>query len=51
MEVVKLIRDIVVSDAPTVRYPVGTMMNQPVGEFVQTYIATPWTEIERMRLV
>jgi len=50
MEVVELIRDILASEAPTLRYPVGKMANQTVGDFIQNYLTTPWDEIERIRL-
>lgn len=50
MEVVRVIQDILASEAPTLRYPVGRMANQNVGDFIQNYLTTSWDEIERMRL-
>jgi NAD(P)-dependent dehydrogenase (short-subunit alcohol dehydrogenase family) len=50
IEVAELICEILASESPTLRYPIGTIGDQTCADFIKRYMNTPWEEIERRHL-
>ena len=50
IEVAELVCDILASESPTLRYPIGIIGDQTCADFIKRYLNTPWEEIERQHL-
>ena len=50
IEVAELICEILASESPTLRYPIGIIGDQTCADFIKSYMNTPWEEIEKQHL-
>lgn len=50
IEVAELICEVLASEAPTLRYPIGVIGDQTCADFIKSYMNTPWEEIEKQHL-